>query len=112
MIGLILFIVALVIFAIAFPIALIYLALDTITKTLFKIAIVIDMGGNVLCAELFNDYLIKKKGYKFGNRKETISSVLGKNQIMNTLKPAGKLLADLLDKIDKRHCYKSIDFEI
>ena len=59
--------------------------------------------------ELFNDILIKIGGYKFGNRQETISSVLGKNQRSNTLTKAGKILRFILDVIDKDHCKNSIN---
>ena len=53
--------------------------------------------------------LKSKKGYEFGKRKETISSVLGKNQRDKTLTFTGKAIAFILDKIDKNHCQKSID---
>ena len=62
--------------------------------------------------ELFNDILIKIGGYKFGNRQETISSVLGKNQRSNTLTRAGRILRFILDFIDKDHCLNSINDEL
>jgi 8-oxo-dGTP diphosphatase len=74
-----------------------------------SIATSIDASGNVVCKDLFNLILIKKGGYAFGNRKETISSALGKNQRGNMLTGAGKAIAFVLDKIDKDHCLKSID---
>jgi 8-oxo-dGTP diphosphatase len=74
-----------------------------------SIATSIDASGNVVCKDLFNLILIKKGGYAFGNRKETISSALGKNQRDNMLTGAGKAIAFVLDKIDKDHCLKSID---
>lgn len=67
------------------------------------------MAGNVLGEEIFNDLLITTDGYKFGNRKETISSVLGKNQQKETLTKAGKSLVWILDSIEKDHCILSID---
>ena len=45
---------------------------------------------------------------RFGNFEETISSVLGKNQLKGTLTRTGKALVWVLDKIDKNHCKKSI----
>ena len=51
-------------------------------------------------------------GYKFGNPKETISSVLGKNQRDKTLSLAGELLRWILDLIDDNHCIKSINDEV
>lgn len=74
-----------------------------------SIATSIDASGNVVCKDLFNLLLIKKGGYEFGKRKETISSVLGKNQRDNTLTGTGKGVAFVLDKIDRNHCLKSID---
>jgi hypothetical protein len=74
-----------------------------------SIAISIDASGNVVCKDLFNLTLKKKGGYAFGKRKETISSVLGKNQRDGTLTGLGKALAFVLDKIDPNHCLKSID---
>ena len=74
-----------------------------------SIATSIDASGNVVCKDLFNLILIKKGGYDFGKRKETISSVLGKNQRDDTLTNTGKGVAFVLDKIDPNHCLKSID---
>lgn len=54
-------------------------------------------------------FLLEMGGYKFGNPKETISSVIGKNQRDNTLSIAGMILRVMLDKIDKNHCLKSIN---
>ena len=63
----------------------------------------INQFGNVTCAHLFNDTLIKKGGYQFGNPDDTISRVLGKNKSTYTLTKAGRMLADLLNFIDKNH---------
>ena len=72
-------------------------------------AIAIDQTGNVLMSDLFNELFIKKEGCQFGDKNETISSVLGKNQEKNTLTKAGALLAKGLDKIDKNHSLNSIN---
>jgi hypothetical protein len=45
------------------------------------IALAKDQLGNVILAPLLNKLLITKAGYKFGNRKETISGVIGKNYL-------------------------------
>jgi 8-oxo-dGTP diphosphatase len=74
-----------------------------------SIATSIDASGNVVCKDLFNLLLIKKGGYEFGKRRETISSVLGKNQRDGTLTAIGIRVAFILDKIDPNHCLKSID---
>jgi len=77
-----------------------------------KTARSIDVFANVEAQELFNDVLIKNGGYKFGNKLETISSVLGKNQRDGTLTRIGKGLRILLDKIEEDHCLKSINDEL
>lgn len=74
-----------------------------------SIATSVDASGNVVCKDLFNLILIKKGGYEFGKRKETISSVLGKNQRDGALTDIGKAVAFILDMIDTDHCLKSID---
>ena len=79
-----------------------------ITDYPFAIAHTIDILGNIVCGDLFNITLIKHGGYRFGVKTETISSVLGKNKLTNTLTRTGLLLASLLDSIDKNHCIKSI----
>ena len=79
-------------------------------KNIFlTLALLIDINGNVVCEELFNDKLKTKEGYSFGRSGETISSVLGKNQIDGTLTRTGNILANLLDWIDKDHCKNSIN---
>lgn len=71
-------------------------------------AVDVDRFGNHQFRTLFNAILRKPHGYKFGDFRETISSVLGKNQRDNTLSRLGKLLVWILDKIDPDHCLKSI----
>jgi hypothetical protein len=58
---------------------------------------------------LFNRYLITKDGYKFGNPDETISSVIGKNERLQTLTSSGRLLNSILNRIEKNHAKKSIE---
>lgn len=74
-----------------------------------ELAIAKDCYGNVLGQHLFNDFFIKFAGYKFGKRKETISSVLGKNERDKTLLFLGKITANTLNAIEKEHCKKAID---
>ena len=68
----------------------------------------VDVLGNIIAADLFNDLLIRSAGYKFGRRGETISSVLGKNQQSDTLNWGGNFLRKVLNVIEKNHCIKSI----
>jgi hypothetical protein len=72
-------------------------------------AINLDKFGNREFRTLFNKALINDRGHRFGNIEETISSVLGKNQLTDTLTNSGKALVWILDKIDNNHVIKSID---
>jgi hypothetical protein len=119
--GTVLAIVALVLSMVLFPFGLIVtffvnlykrswsFSFKRLDQQILSIATSIDASGNVVCKDLFNLILKQKKGYQFGNRKETISSVLGKNQRDGTLTKTGKRVAFILDKIDPNHCLKSID---
>ena len=71
----------------------------------------IDVFANVVGSDLFNAIFIVDQGYKFGNPKETISSVLGKNQRDKTLTLLGDALRWILDRIDEDHCLNSINDE-
>lgn len=62
-----------------------------------------DKWGNVLIKYPANFLLIKKNGYKFGYHTETISKVLGKNKMHNTLTILGKCICYVLNKLDKNH---------
>ena len=119
--GTILAILSIVLSVILFPIGVVFTMIKNLYKKRWKyafknldnqmlaIATSIDASGNVVCLDLFNFVLIKKNGYKFGKRKETISSVLGKNQRDATLTKLGCLFVELLDKIEKDHCLINID---
>jgi len=58
---------------------------------------------NTTTAELFNEVLITSRGFKFGNVKETTSSVLGKNKAKGTLSHAGEFVVSVLNKVDPNH---------
>lgn len=74
----------------------------------FQSAYDIDRFGNSNFKTLLNKYLIKSNGYQFGDFRETISSVLGKNERDGTLKKAGEVLIVFVEKFDKNHFVKSI----
>jgi len=78
----------------------------------WKVSRAIDVFANIHGSEIFNDLLIKKGGYKFGNPKETISSVLGKNQVEETLTILGNIIRAVLDIIEYGHCILSINNEL
>lgn len=73
----------------------------------------IDLMGNVIATELFNDLLItKSSNYKFGNPLETISFVLGKNKQNNTLRFFGKYLVEILNNLDPFHVEKAMGLDV
>lgn len=120
LIGALLFLISLVLLVVTGPIGFIYgiiynLVLKGITgvgEYLLKIAISVDQLGNVLMQHLLNDLWIKKGGYPFGNRDETISSALGRNKKLGMLTPFGKAIDGFLDLIDPNHSLNSIDYYV
>lgn len=79
-----------------------------LTATLHLLALGLDQIGNAVCRDLFNRLLIEKDWYKFGKVQETISSVLGKNQMLDTLSLWGWILVSILELFEEDHCLKSI----
>lgn len=104
--GIILFIIAYVLFL---PIT-IFNSLNVRSKGYFKeTAINLDRFGNREFRFSLNKYLIiNDSANLFGDIRETISSVLGKNQRGQTLTKLGKVICKILDFLDKDHCKKSI----
>lgn len=70
-------------------------------------AIDIDRFGNRNFRTLLN-FLFQRNGTQHGDVRETISSVLGKNQRDGKLTTTGKVMCWILDTIDPDHCKKSI----
>ena len=79
---------------------------------ILTIAVIIDVLGNVFIKIPANRLLIAKDGYQFGNRYDTISFVLGKNEKDGTLKKSGYFLVRLLHLIDIDHCKKTYEHKI
>ena len=106
--GYILFLIAYLLFL---PIT-IFNALNVRKKGYFKdSAVNLDRYANREFRFSLNKYLILEKSPdRFGNIEETISSVLGKNELSDNLTTLGKLLCWVLDKIEKNHCIKSIKY--
>lgn len=77
-------------------------------------ALVLDEVGNVTMQHLLNDLLLiqKEHTYLFGNKNETISSVIGKNSLTNTLSPLGRALNSFLNFLDKDHSLNSIIYDV
>ena len=118
LIGILLLFISIILFILTVPLGIIYgylyklftKSIDGLGEFCLKIAISIDQLGNVIMQHLLNHVMIVKGGYKFGNRDETISSVIGKNIEQNTLSRVGKLINFVLDFIDAGHSLNSIDY--
>jgi 8-oxo-dGTP pyrophosphatase MutT (NUDIX family) len=118
--GALLFLVSLILLILTGPFGFLYgLLYSLFTKGfrgigeyLLKIAVSVDQLGNVLMQHLLNALWIKKGGYRFGNRDETISSALGRNKKLDSLTRFGKLIDKILDKLDPNHSLNSIDYYI
>lgn len=113
--GLLLFIVSLLIKRFLEPFMYIFGSIVALWKGEWNqyntdLAISIDQYGNGLSRYLFNLVLIKKNAaHKFGNIDETISSVIGKNKLANTLTWLGVAVDIMLDSLDPDHSIKAID---
>lgn len=119
-IGLILFVISLILMALTGPLGFIYgifhalfsRGFSGIGEFLLRIAISVDQLGNVIMQHLLNVLWVKKGGYQFGNRDETISSVLGKNKKNGNLTRLGIAIDKILDFIDPNHSLDSIDYYV
>jgi len=113
--GIFLTILALAISAIAAPIGMLYGLIKNlfgISRKSLNIALLIDIGGNVFCAEFFNDIFIKADVHTFGSPYQTISEVLGiNNQLLNMTK-LGQVLVNLLHYLDPYHVEKAIGLTV
>ncbi len=78
-----------------------------LAKSALARALSIDTMGNTVCRDLLNATLLRQnaldRAYQFGDYRETISKVLGKNKERGTLSVTGLWLADLLNRIDPNH---------
>jgi hypothetical protein len=120
--GIVLFLVAVVIKWVLFPFAVLYNVVNVVwnyplkmwykclERDAYRAAYSIDQQGNTMYHRMLNDFFIKRTSAdKFGNPDETISSVLGKNKLTDSLTGMGILLANILDALDKNHVTKSIE---
>jgi len=120
--SLLLFCIAFVLLVTTAPIGFVYtlirqivlFKLQWLTIYFTEVALVLDEAGNVVMQHLLNDVLLikNKNTYYFGNKKETISSVIGKNSLSATLAPLGKALNAFLNFIDKGHTLNSILYDV
>jgi hypothetical protein len=120
--SLLLFCIAFVLFFTTAPIGFLYAVIrqslvkrvHSLSVYFLELALALDNAGNVLMQHVLNDALLirNENTYLFGNKMETISSVIGKNLVTQTLSPAGLLLNTFLHWIDKDHSLKSINYEV
>lgn len=73
------------------------------------LAISMDKLANVYFSFLLNLTLRKKGGYHFGNHRDTISEVIGRNRLDGTLTKAGVFVDAMLEIIDPGHSIKAIE---
>ena len=106
MLGLILFIIAYVLY---FPLTLINFLLVRKKGYFRDSALTLDKLANREFRTLWNKTLINENGYRFGNIEETISAVLGHNIQRKTLTKTGKVLVFILTK---EHCLDAIDWNV
>ena len=117
-----LFLIAIFLLSVTAPIGFIFALLQklftrkiqSLRDYLLEVALVLDQAGNVIMQHFLNAVLLKKlpNAYLFGNKKETISSVIGKNSLTDSLTSAGQLLNGFLNAIDKNHTLNSIEENI
>jgi 8-oxo-dGTP diphosphatase len=93
---------------------IVFQKVKTLNLFFMEVALVLDQAGNVIMQYLLNDLLLQKHPttYFFGNKKETISSVIGKNYLTLTLTPLGTALNGFLNFIDKGHSLNSILYDV
>jgi hypothetical protein len=120
--SLLLFCIAFVLFFTTAPIGFLYAVIrqslakrvHSLSVYFLELALALDNAGNVLMQHVLNDALLIKNQntYLFGNKMETISSVIGKNLITHTLSPMGLTLNAFLYWIDKDHSLNSINYDV
>jgi len=120
--SLLLFLIAIFLLSVTAPIGFVFALLQKLFTRkiqllrdyLLEVALVLDQAGNVIMQHFLNAVLLKNSpnAYLFGNKKETISSVIGKNSLTNSLTRMGQLLNGFLNAIDKNHTLNSIEENI
>jgi hypothetical protein len=115
--GFILYLISIVLYVVLTPVNVVAVCIkyakknglrNTINDYFLQTAIDIDKFGNHNFRTLLNYTLIKKDGYPFGRLDETISSVLGKNYILNKLSRTGKVIVNILNGLEPNHCIDAI----
>jgi hypothetical protein len=87
-------------------------AVKGLSDYFFTLALSKNQSGAVAFKGLFNDALIKGKGLPFGDEDKQISEVLGWNERYFELTKIGKYLVKVLNKLDPKHCEKTLFNEV
>lgn len=74
-----------------------------------RMAVSLDMFGNVSCRRFLQLTMTKKGLVKFGEYGQTVSYILGMSALSNDLTLFGRFIVWILDKLDKDHCNKAIE---
>lgn len=87
--------------------------LNSIDSYTYSIAYNINVFSTFVCADLYNDTLVKKTNnkYLFGYKNFSISYHLGRNLMLGSLSKVGILLNRLLDFIENNHTIKAVQKE-
>lgn len=67
---------------------------------MYRQLIKFDKWCNYQLRHLLNRFLKRKEGYEFGDKRETISSALGKNMMDKTLTNFGWFICSLIEVVD------------
>lgn len=104
--GFLLFIIAYCLFL---PLSIINFMLVRDSGYFRDTALSLDKLANREFRTLWNKTLRVAGGYEFGAANESISSALGKNQLLGALTRTGKALVWTLDLFEENHCINAID---
>lgn len=118
--GLILYIISILLRTILVTAAMIYNIIKLFKESHFgrafryadnsflAMATAIDKYGNVVCAPMFNDLLVRRGSNNyFGNISQTISIVLGLNYLTGTLSPTGLFINNALNYFWRDHTVRA-----
>lgn len=103
-------VLSIILFIPSFIYAIFHRTKKELSEYFLEIAFSIDQMGNVVCAPLFNDFLLKEYNHQFGDSEETVSEVVGYNLKYNNLSPLGVKVAKGIDRIfmylthEEKHC--------
>jgi hypothetical protein len=114
MINILLTLVAFILVGVFTPFSILWTVIfkpRNLSSYFWKFAIALDQLGNVTCQYTLNFVFIKKDGVLCGDEDMTVSYIIGANKERGTLTQAGKVLAMILNKIEKDHVEKAVQNE-